>query len=81
MMTLALLQVGATPDWVGPTIAISLAVIALSFLATAAVARLHRAAARRTKRGRSARMVDGLQDDVRAGARGACAASPSRART
>ena len=28
MMTLALVQVGATPDWVGPTVAISLVVIA-----------------------------------------------------
>ena len=30
MMTLALVQVAATPDWVGPTMAISLAVIALA---------------------------------------------------
>jgi hypothetical protein len=32
MKTLALLQVGAYPDWVGPTVAISLAVLAVSFL-------------------------------------------------
>ena len=37
MMTLALVQVGATPDWVGPTAAISLAVIAVSILGAAAV--------------------------------------------
>jgi hypothetical protein len=36
MMTLALVQVGATPDWVGPTVAISLVVIALSILGGAA---------------------------------------------
>lgn len=35
MWTLALLQVGATPAWVGPTVAISLAVLALCFLALA----------------------------------------------
>jgi hypothetical protein len=35
MMTLALLQVGASPDWVGPMAAISLAVLALSFLGLA----------------------------------------------
>ena len=32
MMTLALVQIGASPDWVGPTVAISLVVIALSIL-------------------------------------------------
>ena len=37
MMTLALMQVGATPDWVGPTAAISLAVIAVSILGAAGV--------------------------------------------
>ena len=35
MWTLALLQVGTTPDWVGPTVAISLAVMALSFIGMA----------------------------------------------
>jgi hypothetical protein len=35
MMTLALAQVGASPEWVGPTVAISLAVLALSFLGLA----------------------------------------------
>jgi hypothetical protein len=37
MMTLALVQVGATPDWVGPTAAISLVVIAVSILGAAGV--------------------------------------------
>ena len=35
MQTLALMQVGTTPDWVGPTMAISLAILALSFLGMA----------------------------------------------
>ena len=34
-MTLALVQAGASPDWVGPTVAISLVVIAVSILAGA----------------------------------------------
>lgn len=37
MMTLALVQVAATPDWVGPTAAISLVVIAVTIVGTAAV--------------------------------------------
>ncbi|HJR49945.1 MAG TPA: hypothetical protein VJ794_02505 [Gemmatimonadales bacterium] len=37
MMTLALVQVAATPDWVGPTAAISLVVIAVTVVGTAAV--------------------------------------------
>jgi hypothetical protein len=36
MMTLALVQVGATPEWVAPTAAISLVVIAVSMLGAAA---------------------------------------------
>jgi hypothetical protein len=32
MMTLAVIQAGVTPDWVGPTVAISLVVIAASML-------------------------------------------------
>ena len=35
MMTLAVIQAGATPDWVGPTVAISLVVIAVSMLGAA----------------------------------------------
>jgi hypothetical protein len=35
MMALALVQVSAAPEWVGPTMAVSLAVIALSFLGIA----------------------------------------------
>ena len=37
MMTLAMVQVGATPDWVGPAVAISLVVIAVTVVGTAAV--------------------------------------------
>ena len=37
MVTLSLLQAAATPAWVGPTVAISLAVIALSVLGMAIV--------------------------------------------
>jgi uncharacterized protein YoxC len=63
MMTLNLLQVGATPEWVGPTVAISLGVLALSFLglavAVAVVAFKLSAQVRKV-----ATMVDGLQDDV-----------------
>ena len=64
MWTLALLQVGTTPDWVGPTVAISLAVLALSFLGMAialAIAGL-RVAAQAKKIGT---LVDALQDDIR----------------
>jgi hypothetical protein len=35
MMTLAVIQAGVTPDWVGPTVAISLVVIAVSMLGAA----------------------------------------------
>jgi uncharacterized protein YoxC len=66
MMTLALVQVAASPAWVGPTMAISLAVIALSILGGAlavgiAVFRLS---------GQVKRMgavVEGLQDDIAEG--------------
>jgi len=37
MMTFAMVQVGATPDWVGPAVAISLVVIAVTVVGTAAV--------------------------------------------
>ena len=61
--TLALLQVAAGPAWVGPTIAISLALIALCFLGLAAV--LGIAALRlSTQAKKISAMVDGLQDDV-----------------
>ena len=63
MNTFALLQVGATPAWVGPTIAISLAVIALSVLGVATVAAI--AALRLSGQARKiAAVIDGLQDDV-----------------
>jgi hypothetical protein len=63
MMTLAVVQVGASPEWVGPTMAISLAVLALSFLGLAvavAVAALKLAGQVR----KVSTLVDGLQDDV-----------------
>jgi hypothetical protein len=63
MLTLALWQVGTTPEWVGPTVAISLAVIALSILGMAVAVGL--AALRIAGQARKVGvMVDGLQDDV-----------------
>lgn len=63
MHTLALLQVAAGPAWVGPTIAISVAFIALCFLGMAAA--LGIAALRlSTQVKKLGAMVDGLQDDV-----------------
>jgi len=63
MMTLALIQVAASPAWVGPTMAVSLAVIALSIVGAAialgiAVLRL----SGQVKR--IGAVVEGLQDDV-----------------
>jgi hypothetical protein len=61
--SLALLQVAAQPGWVGPTMAISLAVIALSILGVAAALGL--AALRLSAQAkRIGATVDGLQDDV-----------------
>ena len=63
MMTLALVQVGATPDWVGPTVAISLAVIAVSILAGAVVVAL--AALRISGETRKlSTMIQGYQEDI-----------------
>jgi len=63
MWTLALLQVGTTPDWVGPTVAISLAVLALSFLGMAIAVAI--AAFRVAKQAKKVGgLVDGLQDDI-----------------
>ncbi len=62
MSTLALLQVAETPAWVGPTMAISLAIIA-AILGTAialAVATLRLAGQAK----RVGTVVEGLQDDV-----------------
>jgi len=63
MHALALLQVAAVPAWVGPTMALSLAIIALSILGTAvalAVVAI-RLSAQAEKIGAT---VSGLQDDV-----------------
>jgi uncharacterized protein YoxC len=63
MITLALVQVGTSPEWVGPTMAISLAVLALSFLALAVAVGL--AAFKVAGQVRKvSTVVDGLQDDV-----------------
>jgi uncharacterized protein YoxC len=63
MRTLALLQVGTTPDWVGPTVAISLAILALSFLGMAiALAVVAFRIADQVKK--VGTLVDGLQDDI-----------------
>jgi len=63
MRTLALLQVGTTPDWVGPVVAISLVILALSFLGMAiAVAVAAVKVAQQAKK--VGALVDGLQDDI-----------------
>lgn len=66
MMTLALVQVAAAPAWVGPTMAISLAVIALSILgvAVAVLITVSRLSGQVKKVGA---VVEGLQDDVTEG--------------
>ena len=63
MMTLALLQAGTAPDWVGPTVAISLVVIAVSVLGAAAA--LAYAAIRIMGETRKlGTMIQGYQEDV-----------------
>jgi uncharacterized protein YoxC len=63
MMVLALVQVSASPAWVGPTMAISLAVVALSFLGIAVA--LAVAAFKLTGQAKKiGTLVDGLQDDI-----------------
>ena len=64
MPTLALVQTAVLPDWVGPTMAISLAVIAASLLAlTVALGLAVLRLAAQVKR--VSTMAEGLQDDVR----------------
>ncbi|HJR16811.1 MAG TPA: hypothetical protein VJ808_08150 [Gemmatimonadales bacterium] len=60
---MALLQVATTPEWVGPTVAVSLAILALSFLgmAIAVAVAVFRVAEQVKKVGT---LVDGLQDDI-----------------
>ena len=63
MMTLALVQVAATPEWVGPAAAISLVVIAVSMVGAAAV--LAYAALRILAETRKlSTMIQGYQEDV-----------------
>jgi outer membrane murein-binding lipoprotein Lpp len=66
MMTLALVQVAASPAWVGPTMAISLAVIALSILCAGVAVGIAvlRLSGQVKKMGA---VVEGLQDDVTEG--------------
>lgn len=63
MRILALMQVGTGPDWVGPTVAISLAILALSFLglAIAIAVAVFKLTEQVKKVGT---LVDGLQDDI-----------------
>src|SRR5215210_8805055 len=63
MLTMAWVQVGTTPEWVGPAVAISLAILALSFLglAIAVAVAVFRIADQVKKVGT---LVDGLQDDI-----------------
>ena len=62
-MALALVQVSASPEWVGPTMAISLAVMALSFLGIALALAI--AALKLTGQVKKVgALVDGLQDDI-----------------
>lgn len=69
MTTLALVQVGVTPEWVGPTVAISLVVIALSILAAAVVMAIAALRISAETRKLSA-MVQGYQEDVAQGLAG-----------
>lgn len=63
MLALALVQVSAGQEWVGPIMAISLAVIALSFLGIALAVAI--AALKLTGQIKKlGTLVDGLQDDV-----------------
>jgi len=63
MRILALMQVGTAPDWVGPTVAISLAILALSFLGMAIAVAV--AAFKLTEQIKKVgTLVDGLQGDI-----------------
>lgn len=63
MVMLAFLQAAATPPWVGPTMAISLAVVAASFLAIAIGVIVIAARLARPLR-RASLIIDGLRDDL-----------------
>jgi uncharacterized protein YoxC len=63
MWTLALLQVSTAPDWVGPTVAISLAILALSFLGMG-IAVAFAALKLAKQAAKVGTLVDGLQDDI-----------------
>jgi hypothetical protein len=64
MLTLALVQTATVPGWVGPTMAISLAVIAVAILAAALATGI--AALRLAEQAkRVGTLVESLQDDLR----------------
>jgi hypothetical protein len=69
MMTLALVQVGASPDWVGPTVAISLVVIAVAILAGAVVVAVGALRISGETRKLST-MIQGYQEDIGQGLAG-----------
>jgi hypothetical protein len=69
MTTLALVQVGVTPEWVGPTVAISLVVIAVSILAAAVVTAIAALRISAETRKLSA-LVQGYQEDITQGLAG-----------
>jgi hypothetical protein len=69
MTTLALVQVGVTPEWVGPTVAISLVVIAISILAAAVVLAIAALRISGETRKLSA-MIQGYQEDIAQGLAG-----------
>jgi hypothetical protein len=64
MPMLALLQAAALPSWVGPTMAISLVIIALAFLIIA-LAALRTLATVRGEVQQAGRLIGGMQDDLR----------------
>ncbi len=69
MTTLALVQAAVAPEWVGPTVAISLVVIALAIVAGAAVVAV--AALRISGETRKlSTMIQGYQEDVAQGLAG-----------
>lgn len=63
MVTLGLLQVSAAPTWVGPTMAISLAVVALSFVVIA-IGMLVFAAKLAGPMRRASAVIEEVQDDL-----------------
>jgi hypothetical protein len=63
MMTLALVQAAASPDWVGPTVAISLVVIAVTIVGVASV-QAYTALRLVAEARKISTMIQGYQEDV-----------------